>query len=438
ATPAQPCARPGCAPRCRPPSNNTFLSSTSILPSSAPPAQPSSATSRGTAGTAAARLSEGSQGYGLRRPRWPMVPSVPMVALPSPAPPLQPPRSMVPSLRFLPRWWDIAQVLLGVVTSLAVIAWLAVIASRGGRPVPAAPLAAAAPRCPAGLPRRGCPPAGLLLLGLHEHCKAADSLLYDFHRAYLFTSTMGDRRPPGPGGMHMGFSVTTSFGVRRLSGGGQRGQGAGGEARAEAPGDGRAGASQPARAIEEASPPTPTSSPPAPTEAPAPISAPVQPERDEVRDIWDNLFEPDDNAAGQARARHTHVHHHFYDHFHHHHHQDEQSQNADAERLVTERPVVGHGHAHGHGHSHHIGPDGIPYAVFDAHSHSHLPQDPHGGPPTGAQRPQRRGTRAPDTTTTMVCYLFITLLVASGILAIGEVIRDWWTNLAVKAKPKAH
>ncbi|KAJ1527429.1 hypothetical protein ONE63_007411 [Megalurothrips usitatus] len=58
---------------------------------------------------------------------------------------------------------------------------------------------------------------------------------------------------------------------------------------------------------------------------------------------------------------------------------------------------------------------------------------------SGLQPPRRgrHGRRAPDTTTTMVCYLLVTLLVASAVLAIGEVLRDWWTSMVGKSARRA-
>ena len=62
-----------------------------------------------------------------------------------------------------------------------------------------------------------------------------------------------------------------------------------------------------------------------------------------------------------------------------------------------------------------------------------------GGPtrPRGPRHPPQHGRRAPDTTTTMVCYLLVTLLVASAVLAVGEVLRDWWYSIAVKVSSGA-
>ena len=78
---------------------------------------------------------------------------------------------MVPSLRFLPRWWLILSVLLAVALSLGAIAWLAMIARRG-RPLPPPPPPRAAPAAPppitVSFPEDGCPAVGESLLALHH------------------------------------------------------------------------------------------------------------------------------------------------------------------------------------------------------------------------------------------------------------------------------
>lgn len=91
---------------------------------------------------------------------------------------------MVPSLRFLPRWWLILSVLLAVAFSLGAIAWLAMIA-RHGRPLPPPPRAAPAapPPVTVTFPEDGCPAVGESLLALHHKVRPPPCGEGHHHRA---------------------------------------------------------------------------------------------------------------------------------------------------------------------------------------------------------------------------------------------------------------